>query len=164
MNWLAATGRRVRARLATDAGNAIIEFVFVAVTVLVPLVYLIVAVATVQRNSLAVTAAAREAGRAYATADTPAEAGRRADVAVRLALADQGLRDAQVRVVSSGTSCNGPAVLPALQPGTEYTVCVTRQVDLPGVPGVLEGRGVTTVGRFVVHVDDFRVPPPGFAR
>ena len=59
---------------ATTPGNAIIEFVFVAVMVMVPLVYLVVAVAVVQRNQLAVTQAARDAGRAFATSDT---AGRR---------------------------------------------------------------------------------------
>ena len=45
-----------------DGGSAIIEFVFVAVIVLVPLVYLIAAVATVQRTQVAVTQAARDAG------------------------------------------------------------------------------------------------------
>ena len=42
-----------------DGGNAILEFVFVALIVMVPLVYLIAAVATVQRTELAVTQAAR---------------------------------------------------------------------------------------------------------
>jgi len=42
-------------RLTGDDGTAIIEFVFVAIVVLLPLVYLIAAVATVQRSSLAVS-------------------------------------------------------------------------------------------------------------
>ena len=74
-----------------DAGSAIVEFVFVAVVVMVPLIYLIAAVATVQRSELATTQAARDAGRAYATSDTPAEAQRRVRAAVRLAMTDQGL-------------------------------------------------------------------------
>ena len=61
-----------------DGGSAIIEFVFVAVIVMVPLVYLIIAVATVQRSELAVSQAAREAGRAFATADSAADGPARA--------------------------------------------------------------------------------------
>lgn len=147
----------MRGRASEDGGNAIIEFVFVAVILLVPLVYLIAAVATVQRNTLAVTEAARDAGRAYATSDDPGTARRRAQVAVRLALGDQGVPDdVDVRFVAATGGCDGPAVTPRLAPGAEFAVCVTRSVALPGVPSVLAGRGIRTVGRYVVHVDDFR--------
>lgn len=144
-------------RLRDDEGSAMIEFVFVAVLVMVPLVYLIAAVATVQRSTLAVSQAARDAGRAFATSGTTAQAEQRAAAAVRLALADQGLRnDATVRFVRSGDPCDGPAVTPTLEPGAEFAVCVTRRVQLPAVPSVLTGRGIRAVGRYVVHVDDFR--------
>jgi hypothetical protein len=39
-------------------------------------------------------------------------------------------------------------------------VCVTRQVALPAVPRVVAGRGITTVGRYDVHVDDYRTVRP----
>lgn len=140
-----------------DSGNAVVEFVFVAVIVMVPLVYLVVAVAVAQRSSLAVTQAAREAGRAMATADTATQGRARAEVAVRLALTDQGIDDdATMTTVAPSSGCDGPAVTPTFAPGSEFAVCVTRQVDLPGVPSIFEGRGVETVGRFVVHVDDYR--------
>jgi Flp pilus assembly protein TadG len=143
-----------------DGGSAIIEFVFVAVIVMVPLVYLIAAVATVQRNTLAVTQAARDAGRAFATSDDPAQARFRVQAAIRLALDDQGLPDdVTVRFVPSDADCDAPPVVPRLRPGAEFTVCVTRRVALPGVPTVLAGRGIRTVGRFVVHLDDFRQEP-----
>lgn len=150
--------RRLLARLRDDDGNATVEFVFVAVVAMVPLVYLVVAVAVGQRSSLAVTQAAREAGRAMATADSLAQGQARAAVAVRLALSDQGIdaADAVLITVAPGTDCDGPRVTPSLAPGAEFAVCVSRRVDLPGVPSLLEGRGVTTVGRFVVHVDDYR--------
>jgi Flp pilus assembly protein TadG len=142
---------------AGDSGSAIIEFVFVAVMVMVPLVYLLVAVASVQRTHLAVTAAAREAGRAFATGDDPSDAMSRARAAVRLALAAQGLPDdAEITFVAAGDGCSAPRVAPSLLPGADVTVCVTRHVGLPAVPAVLQGRGVTAVGRFLVHVDDFR--------
>jgi Flp pilus assembly protein TadG len=145
-----------------DAGNALVEFVFVAVLVMVPLVYVIVAVATVQRSQLAVAQAARQAGRAFATSDTAAAAPVRMRAAVRLALADQGLADdAQLRIVAVGGSCTtGPSVVPRLEPGAVFTVCVSRRVELPAVPSLLEGRGVRTVGAYVVHVDDFRAAAP----
>ena len=75
----------------------------------------------------------------------------------RLALADQGLpNDAATRFVASGAKCTDPAITPRLTPGAEFTVCVTRRVQLPAVPTVLTGRGIRTVGMYLVHVDDFR--------
>jgi Flp pilus assembly protein TadG len=147
----------LRRRPRGDGGNAIVEFVFVAVIVMVPLIYVIVAVATVQRSQLAVSQAAREAGRAFATADSPADAARRVRAAVRLAFADQDLPDdADVGFVAAGASCGSTPVTPELAAGAEYAVCVSRRSPLPAVPTVLQGRGITTVGRYVVHVDDYR--------
>lgn len=147
----------IRSRAAGDDGSAIIEFVFVAVIMMVPLVYLIAAVATVQRNELAVTQAARDAGRAYATSDTAGEAGPRVRAAVRLALTDQGLPDdADVRFVPVGAKCTDEGIAPRLAAGAEFTVCVTRRAELPAIPSVLAGRGIKTTGQYVVHIDDFR--------
>lgn len=141
-----------------DGGSAIVEFVFVAVVVMVPLIYLIAAVATVQRNQLAVSQAARDAGRAFATSDTAAEADLRVRAAVRLALADQGLpNDATVRFVPPGSSCDAGPITPKLEAGAEFAVCVSRRTRLPAVPSVLSGRGIRSIGEYVVHVDDFRV-------
>jgi Flp pilus assembly protein TadG len=141
-----------------DAGSAIIEFVFVAVIVMVPLIYLVVAVATVQRSELAASQAAREAGRAFATADHPNQALSRAQTAVHIALHNQGLPDdAEVRYVRAGAGCDAPRVTPRLVAGAQFTVCVIRRVGLPAVPRFLTGRGITINGKYVVHVDDYRV-------
>jgi Flp pilus assembly protein TadG len=142
-----------------DGGTAIIEFVFVALIVMVPLVYLVVAVAGVQRSELAVSQAAREAGRAFATSDRPSDAMVRAGAAVHIALRDQGLPDdADVRYIAAGGTCadEPPTVTPRLSAGAQFTVCVRRRVALPGVPSVLLGKGITTWGEYVVHVDDYR--------
>ena len=144
-----------------EDGSAVVEFVFVAVLVLVPLIYLIVAVATVQRSQLAVTQAAREAGRAFATSDGTADAPNRVRAAVRLAVENQGLpADVAVRFVAVGASCDAAPVVPVLTPDAAFTVCVTRHVALPAVPRVVAGRGITTVGRYDVHVDDYRTVRP----
>jgi Na+-transporting methylmalonyl-CoA/oxaloacetate decarboxylase gamma subunit len=136
-----------------------IEFVFLGILVLVPLLYLVVAVSTVERNVFAVTEAAREAGRAYATADDEGSAVVRAAYAARLALQDQRIDgDATLRYVSAAAPCNAPAVGASLSPGRVFAVCVTRTLTVPGVPGFLDARRNTVTGRFVVHVDDFRRP------
>jgi Flp pilus assembly protein TadG len=160
MRWWAR--RRCRGdEGTTDGGSAIIEFIFVAVIVMVPLVYVIVTFATVQRTQLAVTQAARQAGRAFATSDTAAEAPARARAAVRLAMHDQGLDDnVTIRFVRAGASCSSAAVTPSLLAGAVFQVCVTRRVDLPGVPTIFEGRGITSTGRFVLHVDEYRTVAP----
>jgi hypothetical protein len=147
----------IRARIGGDRGSAIVEFVFIAVVVLVPLVYLIVAVAAVQRSSLAVTNAAREAGRAFATSSSDASARERAEVAARLALADEGVTQrVDLRYVAVGAGCDTAQIEPQLNPGAVFTICVERSFGLPGIPSLLAGRGVTTVGKYVVHVDDWR--------
>ena len=144
-----------------DAGNAVIEFIFVAVLILIPLVYFVVAVASVQRSSVAVTHAAREAGRAFATADSTNQGLQRAEVAVRLALADQGLSDdAIVRYVAADGTCESGMATPSLSPGAQFAVCVIRHASLPAIPSLISGRGITTVGRYVLHIDDYRVVAP----
>lgn len=146
-------------RQSGEQASAIIEFVFVAVLVLVPLIYLIVAVAVVQRGRLATANAAREIGRAVATSATAAQAEPRAQAALRAALHGQGLTPAevQVRYVEAGADCRGPATVPSLAPASVFAVCVIRRQPLPAVPTVLAGRGVTIIGRYLVHVDDFRI-------
>jgi Flp pilus assembly protein TadG len=148
--------RPIRAVLADDRGNAIIEFIFVAVIVMVPLVYLIVSVADIERTSLATGQAAREAGRAFATGDSTEDGLRRATVAARLALSDQGLADEPALTFHAAQSCSSAAVAPVLAPGAEYTVCVERTVHIAGVPSILAGRGIRTIGEYRLHVDDYR--------
>lgn len=153
------TATRLTRRPGREDGNAIVEFVFVAVLVLVPLIYLVTAVAAVQRSRLATTGAARDVGRAVATAGSLAEASQRASAALRIALANEGLApgDVRLRFVAPDSDCqHGPGVQPSLAPGAQFRVCVIRQQPLPAVPRILAGRGVVSIGSFLVHVDDFR--------
>jgi Flp pilus assembly protein TadG len=163
----ALVDRLSRGEPTGDQGTAIIEFVFVAVVVMVPLVYAIAAVAIAQHSLLAVRDAARAAGRAFATTDgaaTPPLTVRRAldrvAAAVRISLANQGLPDdADVRFVAAGAGCDQASTTPTLAPGAQFTICVRRRLDLPGVPGLLSGRGISTTGRYVLHIDDYRSLP-----
>ena len=129
---------------------------------LVPLVYFVVAVAAIQHNQLAVSQAARDAGRAYATSDSQAEADARARAALRISLRSQHVDSAlTLKYVRAGTDCRAAApVTPTLTPGAEFTVCVISTITVPGVPTLLAGRGITSVGAYVVHVDDYRTVRP----
>jgi Flp pilus assembly protein TadG len=143
-----------------ERASAVIEFIFVAVLVLVPLIYLVIAVAVVQRARLATTNAARDVGRAIATAATAEQAQIRAQAALRVALDGQGLRpdEVELRFVDAGADCRaGSIITPSLAPASVFAVCVIRHQPLPAVPTVLSGSGVTVIGRYLLHVDDFRI-------
>jgi Flp pilus assembly protein TadG len=103
-----------------DDGNASVEFVTVALVLTIPLVYVLLAVFAVQRAAFAVSAAAREAGRAYVTAaGDPAE---RAQAAADLALADQLPGSPHAALALDG----------ALDPGGSVRVTVTYDVSFAG--------------------------------
>jgi Flp pilus assembly protein TadG len=141
-----------------EDGAAVVELVLLGVVLLAPLLYLVLAVSTVQRSLYGVSQAAREAGRAYATG-TAANAPLRAEYAARLALADQGLPvdGVEVRYAAADADCAAAGSTPwPLAPGAVFAVCVTRPVAVPGVPGFLDGRRNTVTGRHVVHADDYR--------
>lgn len=138
-----------------DAGNALVEFTYLAVLLMVPLVYLLLAVFQVQRAAFGVTEAARQAGRAYARADDPAAAGAAGTAAARLALADQG-----IAWTGSPSFCGGAGC--SLAPGATVRTRVSYTVPLPFV-GVLFGpgrAGIPVTGVHTETVDRFKPAPP----
>ena len=113
----------------TERGSAIIEFHFLGLLLMVPLIYVLLAVLDVQRASYGVTQAAREAGRIFvATGNESA-----ARLAAQVALADQGLA---VDAADISIRCSAA---PCYQPGAQVTVTVGSSVRLPFVPEVLAG-------------------------
>ena len=74
MRWL----RRRLGMLRDERGSALVEFVFIALVVFVPLVYIVAGFSAVQRGVFASTAAAREAGRALGAAPDQATGHERA--------------------------------------------------------------------------------------
>jgi len=119
-------------RLRSDDGSAIVEFVWVAVLLMVPLVYVVLAALSVQRSAFASTSAAREAARAYATAGSDAEGEQRAEAAVAMAMRDQGVVwSPDGRVIQCG-ACT-------FAPGSMFTVDIRTTVPLPFVPHWLCG-------------------------
>ncbi len=135
-----------------DRGSAVLEFVIVAVLLLVPLAYGVMSVMRVQAASLASTQAAREAGRAFVTADSVAEGHARARTAAGLAFADQGfaLPADALRVTCASQRC--------LEPGGSVVVELDWAVDLPWVPTGLVSSAVLPI--HAVHdvpVDVYRL-------
>ena len=141
-------------RLPTgDDGNALVEFSYLAVLLMVPMVYVLLTVFQVQRAAFGVTEAARQAGRAYVTAADEAQGRARARVAADLALQDQGL------VLCP--SCLAP---PAgqLVPGGTVRVRVEHRVVLPLLGGLFRGAVPPSIPVRATHVevvDRFRDAP-----
>ncbi len=115
-----------------EAGSALVEFVWLAILLLVPLFYVVLAAFETQRAAYAASAAARSAGRAFVTAPDQASAHARAQAAARLAYRDQGLETTpELRI-----SCR-PAPRSCLTPGSVVTAEVFSAVALPLMPAAL---------------------------
>ena len=141
-------------QLGEEDGTATIEFVGVTLLLLLPLLYLLLAVFSVQRAAFAVTQAAREAGRAYSTAPTSAAGQQRAQYAARLAMADQGVAEGTtVRFAPEGTHCGSSSAdgAASLRPGARFVVCVHSSAPLPAA-----GAAIAVTGQYTVAVDAFR--------
>lgn len=119
-----------RERLVDDRGSAVIEFSWLAVFLLVPLIYLVLCLAKLQAGSYAVTQAARESARAFVTASEDGGARARSDAAARIAFADQGFGD-------SGTLTISCSDAPCLSRGAAVTTRAEVWVPLPLVPAML---------------------------
>ena len=118
-----------------EAGSALVELTWLSILLLVPLVYVVLAVFEVHRAAFAVDAATRAAGRAYTLAPSQAEAAARARAAAQLALEDQRLEPAQ-GVLS--TTCR-PDPRDCLSPGSVIDVRMVYPVSLPLMPAALGG-------------------------
>ena len=114
-------------RRRDDRGAGVVEFTWLFLLLLVPLVYLLLAAMEVQQASYGATAASRAAGRAYVLAPDEATARARADTAARVALADQGIDWA---TSSLSVTCS-PNPDECLSPGSLVTVDVTVQQAVP---------------------------------
>ena len=133
-------------RLRRDQGAATVEFVWLTVLLLVPLVYVLLSVFEAQRAAFAVSSASQAAGRAFVRAPDVATAQARADQAVQVALADHGVTGAVVEVVCLPTPAD------CLRPGSSVRVVVSVDQPLPLLPTVLgDDLGVISVDATHTH-------------
>jgi hypothetical protein len=133
-------------RRRDDAGSALVELSWLAIILLVPLIWIVISVFEVQQGAFATSAAARAAGRAYALAPDDATGEARARAVVRQVMADQGTPGQAARVEVScaapGDNCHvGTSVI---------TVRVDSGVDLPFFPSIL-GRGAASFSLDASH-------------
>ncbi len=149
---------RVRRLLSRpEHGAAIIEFTFLAIVVILPLMYLVIGFSAVQRGLFAATAGAREAGRALSIAEDPTSGLARAEYAAQIAVEDQAvdLTDLDVGYAPDGADCSAAGTYqPVLSPGERFVVCVTVVIRVPGLPDFIDTN--TATGMYVVQRDRFQ--------
>ncbi len=139
-------------RVRAERGSAVVEFVALGVLLLVPLVYLVVALARVQAGAFAVSQASREAGRAFVTAPAGEVAAARAQAAARISFEDHDFLDTGRLVVACGSS-------PCLSPDARVRTTATVSVPLPLVPAFVRGAvplAVPVSASHISTVDRFR--------
>jgi hypothetical protein len=139
-----------------ERGSAVIEFVFLSVLLTIPLIYLVLTLSRIQAGTYAVSAAAREAGRAYVTTEQTERAERRARAAAGLAFEDQGFSPEDT---SLAMHCDGR---PCLRPEGRIDVTARVTVPLPLVPSFARGvvpLAVPISASHVAVVDRFRGAP-----
>lgn len=114
--------------MSPERGSAVVEFTFLALLLMVPLVYFIITMGQIQGGSFAVVGAADQAAKVYVT-QPDAQTGRAAaEQAAMLALADYGHEPESARVIAT---CDSGDCMAA---GSTVTVTVELTVALPFVP------------------------------
>lgn len=142
-HWVANRVAQVQSRVrpwaaagpegAGERGSASLEFITVGLILLVPLVYLVLAMAAIQGAAFAVEGAARQAVRVFVQAGNEAQAAERAERAIQFALADAGIDGIEPRV---GVTCSPKPNACLTRLGT-VAISVSLTVPLPLMPAVL---------------------------
>jgi hypothetical protein len=145
-----------------DDGRAIIEVVFLAVLLLIPVVYILIALLRLQGATLAVSQAARDVGRLIETSGATGVSSQLMHEVAGQDLRDQGISTDQMvlRTTPAGADCTrSDSLEPSYQPGATYQLCVVAVVSLPGVPTILSGSKNTVTGIYTVHIGELREGP-----
>jgi Flp pilus assembly protein TadG len=144
-------------RIRDERGNALIEFVVLAVVLLVPTGYLVLTLGSVQSAAFAANVIARDAARIHATETDPSRAQDRVAEHTSAVLADYGLTGADVVTVSCSAD-------PCASPGGTVTAQVRIPVPVPGLGPLFDDTGPVAVGaQHQVPVDQYRTPIPSAA-
>lgn len=115
----------------SEEGSAALEFITAGMLLLVPVVYLVLAISAIQGATLATEGAARHAARVYVQAASESQGTAHANLAVKAALEDFGIPAEKATVsVACAPNCVSPRSL--------VTVTVAVNVPMPLVPAVLD--------------------------
>lgn len=124
--------RRWRPWATNDEGSAALEFIVVGVIMLVPLVYLVIALGVVQEQTLGAEAAARHTARVIALAPDAEAAAERSERVLAGVIDEYGLDaesvEVSLRCRPAGSEC--PAA------GATLIVTVATRAGLPLMPPV----------------------------
>lgn len=119
--------------LADEAGSASLEFLTVGLLLLVPTVYLVLALSALQNAAFGIEGAARQASRVFVQAESVADAEAAAARAIEATLDDYGIDPGTVDVT---ITCR-PVPAACLTRRGFVTVRLDTVVPLPGMPPVL---------------------------
>ncbi len=136
--------RRKSPSAESERGSAPLEFIGVGVILLVPLVYLILALGAVQQQTLGAEAAARHTARAIAQAPNAAAARTRADAILTSVMREYRMPRDGVSITMSCSTAKCPA------PGATLRVTVTSRVTLPFMPPIL---GLDTLATIPIRAE-----------
>lgn len=128
-----------------------VEFVLLAVVLVVPLSYIVLAVFDLQSEAFAANAATREAARVFVRAPSTAVGEEQARAAAQLTLSDHGV---ELDPSSLTLSCSAT---PCLTPGATVQVTYRSTVRLPFMP-VIGSREIVSIPVTATHtqvVDDY---------
>lgn len=126
-------------------GSASIEFIMLTLLLIVPLMYIVIAVFETQRAAYGVTAASVAGARAFIDAPEAKTASKHLDQAVRITLSDYDVRGAQV---------SSRCVPECFVPGSTVEVRVEAHHRLPLAPDVL-GRKIASIQVSSLHAEPF---------
>ncbi len=130
-----------------DEGSAAVEFLMLTLLLLIPIVYLVLAVFTIQGASFAAAGAARDAARVLATTTDPAGATRSVESGAALAFEDFSIGVAPlVTVTCEAAGCD--------EPGSLVHVTVSARVPLPLLPSFLVERATVPISASSTGVVD----------
>ncbi|UJP10639.1 TadE family protein [Microbacterium sp. KUDC0406] len=122
--------RRWRPWATDDEGSAALEFITAGILLLVPLVYLVIALGSVQEQTLGAEAAARHTARAIGQAPDSSAATARADAVLASVREEYGMDDVDVAL-----NCV-PAGGPCPRAGATVVVTVSTRLTLPFMPPI----------------------------
>lgn len=131
-----------------EEGTALIEFTWLALLLIIPVVYILIAVFDTQRAAYGVSAASRSAARAFILAPDVASAFARANRAAEVALDDQKVTGASVRIICV------PDPNDCLTPGSSVRVFVRTTQPLPLTPQAL-GDQIAPITVDSTHIEPY---------
>lgn len=133
-----------------ERGSAVVEFIVLGVGILIPLAYVVIAIASVIGAQAAAHQAVREAGRVFVR-DSAVHAGQlRAEHAADIAFADHGLT-----VPGDALTITCPAR--CLEPGSSVAIDLRWDMPLPWMPAGLDALvSIPIRASSQFAVDDFR--------